>query len=100
MKITPELVAKIAALARLHVEDSEVPSISEKLSAIFGYIEQLEAVDVGAIEPMSHVLEVSNVMREDVALPSMPVEELLSGAPDSSERFIRVPIILEPGESS
>ena len=95
--ITLELLLKIAKLAHLEVKDSEADALQGSLSAIFDYMKTLEKVDVSHVEAMSHVLEASNVFRVDEVVPSLPVEDLLQNAPDSSGRFIRVPIIVEPG---
>ena len=95
--ITKELITKIARLAHLHTEEAEVQELSADLSSIFDYIALLEKVDISAVEPLSHVLAQTNVMRPDIAEPSLPVDDLLGIAPDTSGRFIKVPIIVEPG---
>ena len=96
--ISEDEVKKIARLAYLNVEDSEVKKLASQLNAIFGYIQKLEKLDVHDVAPMSHVHGAINVFREDAVEPSLPVEDALKIAPDSSGRFIRVPIIIEQSE--
>ncbi len=98
--ITKDLLLKIARLARLHVSEVEVPELSGNLNSIFDYMDQLGKADVRDVQPMSHVLAQTNVFRPDVAEPSLPIEDMLRNAPDSNGRFIRVPIIVEPGSES
>jgi len=95
--ITKELLLKIAKLAHISVPESETTEFMNNLSSIFGYMEKLESVNVANVEPMSHVLGATNVLRADEVTPSLPVEEALQNAPDSSGRFIRVPIIIDSG---
>lgn len=95
--ISKELLLKIARLAHLMVEEREAVELQGNLSSIFDYIGKLEKVDVSNVQPMSHVHGTTNVFREDLVEPSLTVEEGLRNAPDLSGRFIRVPIIIEPG---
>ena len=90
-----EDVRKLAHLARLEINEAEVAATAEKLGSILSYVKQLDSVNVDGIEPMAHVHGVTNVFRDDKALPSMDVETALQNAPDKSGRFIRVPIIIE-----
>ena len=92
--LSRELVLKIARLARLHLSDDEVPVLAKELDGIFQFVRQLEKIDVSEIEPMSHVHGVTNVFRDDAVVAPLSVEETLKNAPDSSGRFIRVPIIV------
>ena len=93
--ISDDDVRKIAKLAHLTVTDGEVKKFGTELNAIIGYVQQLEKLDVSGVEPMSHVHGSTNVFRDDVVQESLPVEALLSIAPDKSGRFIRVPIIID-----
>ncbi|MBN8551231.1 MAG: Asp-tRNA(Asn)/Glu-tRNA(Gln) amidotransferase subunit GatC [Deltaproteobacteria bacterium] len=90
-------LVKLARLARLTLSGAETTKLTGDLNSILGYVKVLESVDVSKIEPMSHVHGSTNVFRNDVVEPSLPVEQVLAGAPDSSGRFIRVPIVIDPG---
>jgi len=58
-------------------------------------MEKLNELDTKGIEPTSHVLTLSNVMRDDIPRPSIPKEDVLMNAPDHTEKFFRVPKIIE-----
>ncbi len=95
-KLTPNEIRRLAKLARLHLNDSEVASLQKELSAILGYVEQLQAVDTKGVEPTAQVTGLINVMRED-ALEDYGVstEQLLSNVPKVQKGFIKVPRILD-----
>ncbi|MEW6117839.1 MAG: Asp-tRNA(Asn)/Glu-tRNA(Gln) amidotransferase subunit GatC [Nitrospirota bacterium] len=95
MKITKDEVRHIAKLSRLALNEDEVEIFSTQLSAIVEYVEQLNKLDTSGIEPTSHVLPLNNVMRDDITMPSLPREDALQNAPDATEKFYRVPKIIE-----
>ena len=88
-------VLKIAKLAHLSLSDEEATELLGELNSIFKYIEQLNSIDSRIVEPMSHVHGSTNIFREDAVCQSMPIEDVLKNTPDSSGRFIRVPIIID-----
>ena len=93
--ISDEEARKIAGLARLKFDENQLPQLAADLSKILEYVEKLKSVELGGIEPMSHVHGAVNVFRPDTAQPSMEAETALAGAPDSSGFFFRVPLIIE-----
>lgn len=95
MAISREEVTYIAGLARLTLTDEEIELYAQQLSDILGYIEQLNELDVDNIEPMSHVLDIINVMREDKQLPSLTREEVMSNAPDHDGVHFKVPRVVK-----
>ncbi len=94
-QLTRKEIEKLASLSRLNLTEEELVLMTEKLNAIFGYLDVIGSVNVDGVTPMSHVHGAINVLREDVAQPSMPNEELLKIAPDTSGRFIRTPLVIE-----
>ncbi|UOY94554.1 Asp-tRNA(Asn)/Glu-tRNA(Gln) amidotransferase subunit GatC [Ectobacillus sp. JY-23] len=94
-RISVENVKHVAHLARLAITEEEAEKFSKQLDAIITFAEQLNELDTTNVKPTSHVLEMKNVMREDVAKPGLPVEDVLKNAPDHKENQIRVPAILE-----
>ena len=95
MHISKEEVERVAKLARLEISEGEKDAFSKQLSTILTYIEELKSWDTTGIEPTATVLEQTNVLREDRAQPSLPVEQALMNAPDSDGGYFRVPRILE-----
>jgi len=95
VKITRDEIEHIAMLARLNLAEEEKELFGSQLSSILGYMEKLAELDTKDIEPTSHVLSLNNVMREDVVALSLPREDALLNAPSHTEKFYRVPKIIE-----
>ena len=95
MRITEEMVDYISLLSRLKPEEEEKRKMTAELEKIVSYMDVLNTLDTDAIEPMSHVFPVKNVLREDVVEPSFPREELLKNAPGGDEEAYLVPKAVE-----
>ncbi len=95
MKITKQEVEHVAKLARLELSEQQKDMFTDQLSNILTYVEQLNELDTKGVEPTSHVLDISNVMREDIPRESLPQEKALANAPDKAAGHYRVPIIIE-----
>jgi aspartyl-tRNA(Asn)/glutamyl-tRNA(Gln) amidotransferase subunit C len=91
--ITIETVRHIAKLARLQLSAHEEQVYTEQLGKILDHVDALKVVDTTGIEPMSHALEISNVMREDEVKPTPGLEMIIKGAPEAERGFFRVPRI-------
>ena len=72
MSISKENIEHIASLARLSLTEEEKDLFGSQLSSILDYMEKLNELDTTDVEPTSHVLPLSNVMRDDVPGPSIP----------------------------
>ncbi len=95
MKISKEEIEHIATLARLSLSGEEKELFGSQLSSVLNYMEKLNELDTKDVEPTSHVLSLSNVMRDDIPKTSIPKEDALRNAPDHTEKFFRVPKIIE-----
>lgn len=93
--ITPGEVEHIAKLARLSITEEEKKTFGDQLSNILQYVEKLNELDTSSVEPTAHVIELTNVSRDDRLRPSFTPEEALSNAPDRAGNFYRVPRIIE-----
>ena len=94
-KITIDEVKHVANLARLAITEEEAQKFTNQLDKIIGFAEQLNELDTDNVEPTSHVLDIKNVLREDIAQAGLPVEEVLKNAPEHENGQIRVPSIIE-----
>jgi len=95
MPLTIAEVEHIAALARLDLSAEETARYREQLSAILDYFSQLQDLDAAAIPPTFGGLPEGNRLREDEPRPSLPLDDLLSNAPQVEQEQFRVPPILE-----
>ncbi|OIO48632.1 MAG: asparaginyl/glutamyl-tRNA amidotransferase subunit C [Parcubacteria group bacterium CG1_02_41_12] len=94
-KISKKEVEKIAKLARLELSDKEVDIYAQQLSAILGYVDQLQEVDTENVEITSQVTGLSNIMREDVVESFDNSEELVKMAPENQDNLIKVKAVFE-----
>jgi aspartyl-tRNA(Asn)/glutamyl-tRNA(Gln) amidotransferase subunit C len=90
-KLSRDGVLKLARLSRLKLTDEEVDRFAEEISAILNYVEQLQQVDLGGLEPTSQVTGLTNVMRPDeVKDYGASPEELLKNAPATEKGHFKV----------
>ena len=94
-KITLADVEHVARLARLQLGAEEKERMRRELDGILTYIDKLRALDTRGVEPTSHAVPLTNVMRDDLVRPSFPRDEMLANAPDRRGEFFRVPRIIE-----
>jgi len=95
MKVSRHDIEHIAELARIDLDEDEKELFGSQLSSILDYMEKLNELDTSDIEPTSHVLSLQNVMRDDTVRESIPREDALMNAPSHTEKFYRVPKIIE-----
>lgn len=99
-KVSPEVVLKIARLARLSLTETEVIRLSDELSAIIGYFEKLNELDTDGVQPTSHTLDIVNALRADSARESLVISDVTFSAPCVRENLFFVPPIKEEEESA
>lgn len=87
-------VAHLARLARIAMTDDELDHMAGQLSVILGAVARVQEVAASDIEPTSHAVPVTNVLRPDERRPCLTAEEALSGAPAAEDGRFRVPQIL------
>lgn len=85
----------IARLARLGLTEAEKKLFGEQLSAILDYADNLKKLNTDGIPPTSRAVAMSNVYREDKALPCPEVEAIMANAPETANHMFRVPRIIE-----
>jgi aspartyl-tRNA(Asn)/glutamyl-tRNA(Gln) amidotransferase subunit C len=95
VKITKKEVEHVARLARLELSEQEKEMFTGQLSNILTYVEKLNELDATGVEPTSHVLDISNVMRDDAAAVSLTQEKALANAPEKAAGHYKVPKIIE-----
>lgn len=95
MKVDHDTLQKIAHLARLEVRPEEEAAILDSLNEVLTWMEQLNELDTTGVEPLTHISEEQNVMRDDVVGQHLPREQALSNAPQQDGTFFQVPKVLE-----
>jgi aspartyl-tRNA(Asn)/glutamyl-tRNA(Gln) amidotransferase subunit C len=89
--IDREQVLHVARLARLELTEPEVERMAAELSGILEHVDRIAALDLDDVEPTAHVVALSNVLRPDEPVPSLPRERALEQAPDPADGSFRVP---------
>jgi aspartyl-tRNA(Asn)/glutamyl-tRNA(Gln) amidotransferase subunit C len=99
MSTTPEpkaaldeaTVHRMAELARLDIGDEEARELGRQFASILKAFQALSQLDVEGVEPMVGASGAVNVLRDDVAVPSLPPDKMLACAPARVDDFYRVP---------
>jgi len=95
MEISRTTIEHIANLSRLNISNEEADSYQAQLNSILHFIDKLNELDTSQIEPTSHPLDLSNVLRADVVQESLAREEALRNAPSAKDDQFRVPAAIE-----
>jgi aspartyl-tRNA(Asn)/glutamyl-tRNA(Gln) amidotransferase subunit C len=98
MPVTMKDVEHIAQLAKLEFTDAEKEVLTHQMNHILEYVEQMNTLDTSAVEPLSHVIELSNVFRSDEVKQGLTTEDALKNASSKTEQFFKVPKVI--GEKS
>ena len=93
-RISKDEVRKVAQLARLQLNESEIQQHAEQLEKILEYIKQLEKINTESVPCTTRAIEVVNVLRKDEKKEYEDSEELLDLAPSREDKFFKVPKII------
>jgi len=95
MSVDALTVRRIAHLARIAVADDEVEHLKGELNAILAFVEQLAAVSVEGVEPMTSVTPMQLKKREDKVTDGGIPDDIVKNAPATEEHFFVVPKVVE-----
>ena len=95
MSVTVREAERIAGLARLSFPPEDMRKLAVQLNDILHHMEQLNKLDTSNVEPLIHVREAANVLREDVVTPCVDRTDALKNAPAKSDEFFKVPKVIK-----
>lgn len=95
MEVNDALVKKIAHLSRLQFSDTETAETKTDLQKMIVFVEKLNELNLDGIEPLLHMSEEVNVLREDEAKASISRKEGFKNAPLHDEQFFKVPKVIK-----
>lgn len=95
MAIDKKTVEHVAHLARIELKNQELEKFSQQLQGILDFIDKLKELEIKDIPPTSHILPISNVLREDVSRESLLPEKALLNSPNKQAGFFAVPKVIE-----
>lgn len=93
-RISTDVVAKVARLARLDVSPDEISRLTSQLDGMLEHFADIDALELADVEPMTQPYPLVNVMRDDVVAPSLDRDEVLGAAPSAEDGRFRVPPIV------
>jgi aspartyl-tRNA(Asn)/glutamyl-tRNA(Gln) amidotransferase subunit C len=95
MSVDAATVRRIAHLARIAVDEAEVPHLQGELNAMLAFVELLSEVDVNGVEPMTSVMPMEMKKRADVVNDGGIADEVVANAPATEDHFFLVPKVVE-----
>ena len=95
MAVDKNTVAQIAKLARIKVDDAQQEALTEELSNILGWIDELGELDTEGVQPMTSVVEVQHSLRKDAVKDGDRQHDILKNAPESKHGYFVVPRVVE-----
>lgn len=98
--LTEGEVRRIASLARIAVTDEEVARLRNDLSAVLGYMDRLSKLDLTDVEPLTSIAEQDAPLGDDVPGLTLDNQTLIRLAPQSYDRYVRIPKVLDDSGAS
>ena len=95
MAVDQDTVRRIARLARIRIADEDVAVYEAELNQILHWIEQLNAVDVEGVEPLTSVVEMDMKQRDDEVTDGECPDDVLANAPAAQDNYFVVPKVVE-----
>ena len=95
MEVNDALIENLANLARLQFDDEEKEEIKKDLQRMISFVEKLNELNTDGVEPLLHMTDEINVLREDEVRGSVSREDALSNSPMADEAFFKVPKVIK-----
>jgi aspartyl-tRNA(Asn)/glutamyl-tRNA(Gln) amidotransferase subunit C len=95
MEVTDALADKLAHLARLEFDAAGKEEIKNDLQRMIAFVEKLNELDITGTEPLLHMTDEVNILREDEVKGSVSREEGLRNSPDHDDKFFKVPKVIK-----
>lgn len=95
MQVTDELIEKLARLSMLEFSENEKKEIREDLTKMIAFVEKLNELDTSDIEPLMHMSNEENVLRQDQIGNMLSKDEALQNAPAHDTNYFTVPKVIK-----
>jgi aspartyl-tRNA(Asn)/glutamyl-tRNA(Gln) amidotransferase subunit C len=95
MQVDDALIEKLAELSMLQFTTEEKEEIKADLQKMIGFIDKLQELDTTGVEPLMHMSDEVNVLREDIVGPMLGEEEALKNAPHHDDHYFKVPKVIK-----
>lgn len=95
MEVNDAMVDKLAHLSRLHFNEEDKKEIKNDLQRMIVFVEKLNELDLSGVQPLLHMSDEVNVLREDEVKGSVSRNEALKNAPLHDDQFFKVPKVIK-----
>ncbi len=95
MEITSEMIDRLAHLARLEFSDEEKKELKADLESMIGFVEKLKEVDTTGVEPLLHITDAVNILRDDEVKQTITKQQALLNAPLTDGDFFITPKVIK-----
>lgn len=95
MEIDNKTVDRIATLAKLQFDDNKKEEIKNDLNRMLAFVDKINEVNTDGVEPLVHMNNEINVLREDVVKVTITQEEALKNAPQKDSDYFKIPKVLK-----
>ena len=95
MEVNDALVTKLASLAKLRFSASEQEAIKNDLERMISFVQKMDEVDTGNVEPLQHMAAAQNIWREDMVQGSCTKDDALKNATTHNDNFFMVPKVIK-----
>ena len=95
MSLDKATLERVAYLARIKINNSEIDKMTEELNNIMKWIEELNEVDIINVEPMTGVSNMTLREREDKVTDGGYQDKIVSNAPEKIDTSFSVPKVIE-----
>ncbi len=95
MSLDPATIRRVARLARIRLDEAEIPRMQTDLNGILAWIEMLNEVNVEGVTPLAGGTQIALRLRADAVTDGGIAEDVLANAPDRADEFFAVPKVVE-----
>lgn len=94
MSVTVIDVKKIAALANLEFNDTDLEKYTHQLNGILEYVDKLNEIDTSSVDETYHPIRYEDAFRNDEIGESLPIDKVLQNAPEKTWQYFVVPKVV------
>ena len=98
MKVSDELINRLANLAKIEFDDKARSEIKNDMNKMLEFVDKLNEIDTEGVDPLIFMSEELNVLREDIAKETITQKEALKNAPQHDSDYIMVPKVVSKGD--
>lgn len=95
MSLDQQDIENIATLARVHLDESEIAEVTQRITAILSMVDQMQSVDTENIEPMANPMDATQRLRSDRVTEPNQRSEFQEIAPSAEEGLYLVPKVID-----